>query len=113
VPTLARGCALLLAVALAAVLRPSAGHAAVVIALTWWPWYARLGRAQAASIRRAPYVEAARALGAGRVRLLRRHVLPNAGGPVLVQMSVDVAGVMLTAATLSYLGLGAQDPACE
>ena len=105
--------ALLLAVALAAVLSPSAMHAAMAIAFTWWPWYARLARGQAASIRRQGYSDAARVLGASRTRQLVRHVLPNASTPVFVQMSLDAAGIILTAATLSYLGLGAQDPTPE
>lgn len=105
--------ALLLSIALAAVLNPSATHAAVAIAATWWPWYARLARSQAASIRRTGYADAARVLGAGWVRQLVRHVLPNAATPVFVQMSLDAAGIILTAATLSYLGLGAQDPTPE
>ena len=105
--------ALLLAIALAAVLTPSALHAAMAIAFTWWPWYARLARGQAASIRRQGYTDAARVLGASRTRQLLRHVLPNASTPVFVQMSLDAAGIILTAATLSYLGLGAQDPTPE
>jgi len=105
--------ALLLAVALAAVLSPSAWHAALAIAFTWWPWYARLARGQAAAIRRQGYSDAARVLGAGRIRQIVRHVLPNAATPVFVQMSLDAAGIILTAATLSYLGLGAQEPAPE
>lgn len=105
--------ALLLAVALAAVLTPSASHAALAIAVTWWPWYARLARAQAVSIRKQGYADAARVIGASRLRQLLRHVLPNAATSVFVQMSLDAAGIILTAATLSYLGLGAQDPSPE
>lgn len=105
--------ALLLAVALTTVLSPSALNAALAIAFTWWPWYARLARGQARTIRRQGYADAARVLGAGRMRLLVRHVLPNASTAVVVQMSLDAAGIILTAATLSYLGLGAQDPLPE
>ncbi|MEI2819276.1 MAG: ABC transporter permease [Marmoricola sp.] len=105
--------ALLLAVALSSVLSPSALHAALAIAFTWWPWYARLARAQAISIRREGYSDAARVLGASRTRQLVRHVLPNASTAVAVQMSLDAAGIILTAATMSYLGLGAQDPVPE
>jgi ABC-type dipeptide/oligopeptide/nickel transport system permease subunit/ABC-type dipeptide/oligopeptide/nickel transport system ATPase component len=105
--------ALLLAVALAAALSASAQHAAIAIAATWWPWYARLSRAQAASIRHQGYSDAARVIGASRTRQIVRHVLPNAATPVFVQMSLDAAGIILTAATLSYLGLGAQDPTPE
>ncbi len=105
--------ALLLSVALASVLTPSALNAAIAIAVTWWPWYARLARAQAATIRRQGYSDAARVIGASRTRQVVRHVLPNAATPVFVQMSLDAAGIILTAATLSYLGLGAQDPTPE
>lgn len=105
--------ALLLAVALAAVISASAFHAAIAIAITWWPWYARLSRSQAASIRGQGYSDAARVIGASRTRQVIRHVLPNAATPVFVQMSLDAAGIILTAATLSYLGLGAQDPIPE
>lgn len=105
--------ALMLAIALAAVLGPSAWHAALAIAFTWWPWYARLARGQAAAIRRQGYTDAARVMGAGRMRQVARHVLPNAATPVFVQMSLDAAGIILTAATLSYLGLGAQEPTPE
>jgi peptide/nickel transport system permease protein len=105
--------ALLLAVALTSVLSPSALHAAMAIAATWWPWYARLSRAQAAAIRHQGYSDAARVIGASRTRQVLRHVLPNAATPVFVQMSLDAAGIILTAATLSYLGLGAQDPTPE
>jgi peptide/nickel transport system permease protein len=105
--------ALLLAVALAAVLNASAFHAAIAIAVTWWPWYARLSRGQAASIRRQGYSDAARVIGASRTRQILRHVLPNAATTVFVQISLDAAGIIVTAATLSYLGLGAQDPTPE
>jgi peptide/nickel transport system permease protein len=105
--------ALLLALALATVLTPSAEHAALAIAVTWWPWYARLARGSAAAIAGRGYVEAARALGVPRWRVLARHVLPNALPPTIVQLSLDAAGIMLTAAALSFLGLGAQDPTPE
>jgi peptide/nickel transport system permease protein len=105
--------ALLLSVALAAVLSPSVGNATIAIAATWWPWYARLARGAAAQIAGRGYIESARALGVPSLRILRRHVLPNATTPVLVQMSLDVGGIILTAAALSFLGLGAQDPTPE
>jgi peptide/nickel transport system permease protein len=105
--------ALLLSLALAAVLTPSAGNATLAIAATWWPWYARLARGAAVQIAGRGYIESARALGVPAGRILRRHVLPNATTPVLVQMSLDVGGIILTAAALSFLGLGAQDPTPE
>lgn len=105
--------ALLLALALASVLTPSVANATLAIALTWWPWYARLARGQAVSIAGRPYIESCRALGLGSFRILLRHVLPNSVTPVIVQASLDVGGVILTAAALSFLGLGAQDPTPE
>jgi peptide/nickel transport system permease protein len=105
--------ALLLALALASVLTPSVGNATLAIAVTWWPWYARLARGQAASVAGRPYIESCRALGISPFRTLFRHVLPNSVTPVIVQASLDVGGVILTAAALSFLGLGAQDPTPE
>jgi peptide/nickel transport system permease protein len=102
--------ALLLALAFAAVLRPSLGTTVIAIAITWWPWYARLVRGQAASVAGRPFVESARALGIPHRRILLRHILPNSLTPVIVQVSLDVGGVILTASALSFLGLGAQDP---
>lgn len=105
--------ALLLSLAIASVLQPSVGHMILAIAVTWWPWYTRLVRGEAASVVRRPYVEGARTLGVSHRRIILRHVLPNAATPVLVQISMDAGGVLLTAAAISYLGLGAQDPTCE
>lgn len=105
--------ALLLSLAIASVFTPSVGHMILAIAVTWWPWYARLVRGEAASVTRRPYVESSRTLGVSHQRMLLRHVLPNAATPVLVQISMDAGGVLLTAAAISYLGLGAQDPTSE
>jgi peptide/nickel transport system permease protein len=102
--------ALLLALAFAAVLTPSIGNTTLAIALTWWPWYTRLIRGQAASVAGRQYVEAARALGVPHHRILLRHILPNSITPLIVQVSLDVSAVILTASALSFLGLGAQDP---
>jgi peptide/nickel transport system permease protein len=102
--------ALLLALAFAAVLTPSIGNTVLAIAITWWPWYTRLVRGQAASVAGRPFVESARALGIPHHRILLRHVLPNSITPVIVQVSLDVGGVILTASALAFLGLGAQDP---
>ena len=101
---------LLLALALAAVLPASLTSLTIAMAAVWWPWYVRLIRGQAASVAGRPYVEACRAAGISRWRIIFRHVLPNSFTPVLVQISLDVGGVILTASALSFLGLGAQDP---
>jgi peptide/nickel transport system permease protein len=105
--------ALLLALAFASVLPKGTGSTILAITISWWPWYARLARGEAASVSRRRYVETGRVLGLSRPRLLIRHVLPNATTPVLVQASLDFGGVILTAAALSFLGLGAQDPTPE
>ncbi len=102
--------ALLLALAFAAVLPPSLTSVTIAIAATWWPWYTRLIRGQAASVAGRPYIESCRALGISRRRIIFRHILPNSVTPLIVQISLDVGGVILTASALSFLGLGAQDP---
>ena len=101
---------LLLSLAFAAVLPPSLTSLTIAIAITWWPWYTRLIRGQAASVAGRPYVESCRALGIPAWRILLRHVLPNSVTPLIVQVSLDFGGVILTASALSFLGLGAQDP---
>jgi peptide/nickel transport system permease protein len=105
--------ALLLSVALAAVLRPGTTGAIIAITATWWPWYARLTAVTAASIRGRGFVDAARCLGVPPWRIVLRHVLPNSLTPVIVQLSLDAGGVILTAAALSFLGLGPQEPTSE
>ena len=104
---------LLLSLALAALLPTSLASVTVAIAVTWWPWYARLIRGQAASVAGRPYIESCRALGISRRRIIFRHILPNSVTPLIVQVSLDVGGVILTASALSFLGLGAQDPTPE
>jgi peptide/nickel transport system permease protein len=101
---------LLLALAFAAVLPATLTTVIIAIAISWWPWYVRLIRGQAASVAGRPYIEACRALGIPRRRIVLRHILPNSITPLIVQMSLDVGGVILTAAALSFLGLGPQDP---
>ncbi|MFI7448760.1 ABC transporter permease [Nonomuraea sp. NPDC049714] len=105
--------ALLLSLMLAMVLQPNVTTVIVAIAVTWWPWYARLSASVAASVATRPYVDAARCLGVPAPVIIVRHVLPNSITPVLVQLSLDAGGVILTAAALSYLGLGAQEPTAE
>ena len=105
--------ALLLSLALAVILRPGVGTAILAIAATWWPWYARLACSAASTIRHRAYIDSARCLGLPRWRIVVEHVLPNSLTPVIVQLSLDAGGVILTAAALSYLGLGAVEPTSE
>ena len=101
---------LLLSLAFVTVLSANLTSVTIAVAITWWPWYTRLIRGQAASVAGRPYVEACRALGIQSWRILLRHVLPNSVTPLIVQVSLDVGGVILTVSALSFLGLGAQDP---
>lgn len=104
---------LLLATAIAAMLGHSLVNAVAAIALSWWPWYTRIVRAQVVSLRERPFVEAARALGVPGWRIVFEHLVPNALAPVIVQASLDFGSVILTLAALSFLGIGAQPPQPE
>ena len=94
------------AIAIAAALRPGMATVLATLVLTAWVGYARVVRLQTHSLRAAPWVEAARSLGVGRMWLLARHLLPNLVGPILVIASQQVAAMVLYEAALSYLGLG-------
>jgi peptide/nickel transport system permease protein len=105
--------ALLLAIAIAAFLGPSLQNAILAIAVSWWPYYTRIVRGQAVSIRERQFVKAARATGTSPIGMTFRHVLPNAAAPVIIQACLDMGQVILMVASLSFLGLGAQPPAAE
>jgi ABC-type dipeptide/oligopeptide/nickel transport system permease subunit len=104
---------LVLALALAATFSPSLLTVVVAVALTWWGHYARVIRGMVLSLRETPYVEAARAVGAGPGHVLGRHVLPGILAPMIVLSTLDLGLVVLSVAALSYLGLGVQPPAPE
>ena len=105
--------ALVLAMGAAAALGPSFFNAMIAIAIVWWPWYARLVRGQALHLKHELFVYAARVAGASERRIVLRHILPNCWTPIIVQMSLDVGYAILTMASLSFIGLGAQPPAPE
>jgi peptide/nickel transport system permease protein len=102
--------AFFLILAVIAVLEPSIWNIMAVIGLTSWMGVARLVRAEFLSLREREFVTAARALGAGDLRLILRHMLPNALAPVMVSATLGVAGAILTESALSFLGLGVQPP---
>lgn len=104
---------LILAMAITAALGSGLLNAMFSLILVWWPIYARLIRGQVLQIREAPYIEAARGLGASRRRIIFRHILPNAATPIIVQASLDFGNAIMYAAALSFIGLGAQPPAPE
>lgn len=96
----------LIAIAVVAVLGNSTRNVIAVLAVSGWVGYTRVVRLEVRRLRAAPFVEAARALGASRWRVMGRHILPNVTGPVVVIAGQQVAGMMLFEAALSYLGLG-------
>lgn len=104
---------LILALALVAALGPGIENAVLAIALLAWPPYARIARAESLSLRQADFIAAIRLAGAGRLRIILRHVLPLCVGSVIVRVSLDMAGVILVTAGLGFLGLGAQPPMPE
>ena len=101
---------LLLAMAIVAALGPGLDHAALALAISWWPWYARLARGTATSLRDRSFVESARSIGVSDATILRRHIVPNSMTPILVQATIDIGTVILAAGSLAFLGLGASPP---
>jgi peptide/nickel transport system permease protein len=104
---------LVLALALVAVMKPGLINAVIAIAITAWPPYARLARAEALSLRKADFVEAARGLGMGWRGLVFGQIMPLCLASVAIRATLDMAGIILTAAGLGFLGLGAQPPLAE
>jgi len=104
---------LILALAIAAALGRSIDHIMEAMIITWWPTYARLLRGQVLTIREQQYVEAARSVGASNTRILFRHILPNSFAPLLVEITLDLGAVLLVAAGLSFIGLGASPGTAE
>jgi len=105
--------ALILAMAIAGALGPSLTNAIIAIAAVTWAVYARLVRGQILSLRQREFVEAARAMGASRRRIVLRHLLPNTLAPLMVQASFDMGSSIIAAAGLSFIGFGAQPPTPE
>lgn len=104
---------LLLALAFVAALGPGIVNAALAITLTAWPPYARLARAETLLIRNTDYVNAVRLAGASEWRIMMLHIVPMCTSSVIVRMTFDMAGIILTAAGLGFIGLGAQPPLPE
>lgn len=104
---------LLLAITIAAVLEPTLTNTVIAIALTWWPWYTRIARGQAVSLRERAFVQAARGLGARDGRIIVKHILPNLMTPVLVQATLDLGTAIMTVTGLSFLGIGVQPPTAD
>jgi peptide/nickel transport system permease protein len=104
---------LILALAFVSALGPGIENAVIAIAFTAWPPYARVARAETLTIRRSDFIAAIRLQGAGPLRIVLGHVVPLCTSSMIVRVSHDMAGIILTAAGLGFLGLGAQPPAPE
>jgi peptide/nickel transport system permease protein len=101
---------ILLAIALAGILGPGIENVVIALSIVGWVGYARLARAQVLSLKHREHVQAAVALGAGRLRIVWRHLLPLMMAPLIVEASFGVAGIVIAEAGLSFLGLGVQPP---
>lgn len=104
---------IILALAIAGILGPSLFNVMLALAVVGWTSYARVVRGAVLSVKEKEFVEAARALGASEFRIMFRHILPNVTAPVIVMATLGMAHVILAAAALSFLGLGAQPPTPE
>ena len=104
---------LILALAFVAALGPGIENAVIAIAITAWPAYARIARAETLTFRSAEFIQAVRLQGAGHARIVLRHVLPLCTSSMIIRVTLDMAGIILTAAGLGFLGLGAQPPLPE
>jgi peptide/nickel transport system permease protein len=102
-----------LAIAVVAALGPGFTHTLVAVSIVWWPFYARIVRGEIRKLAARPHVEAARLAGTGPVRIAVRHLLPGAFPATLVTASLDLGNLVLTLASLSFLGLGQSAPAPE
>jgi peptide/nickel transport system permease protein len=101
---------LVLALAFVAALGPGIVNAVIAIAITSWPPYARIARAETLTLRHADYINAVRLMGASPARIIARHITPLCVSSVIIRVTLDMAGIILTAAGLGFLGLGAQPP---
>ena len=104
---------LILPMLITAVLGPSLSNVIIGIGISWFPWYARIARAQALIISEQDYVLVSKSMGANRYHILKKHIFPNSLNPVLVQATIDVGYAILISSGLSFIGLGAQPPEVE
>ncbi len=104
---------LLLAIAIVGILGPGINNVMIAVGIGGIPDYIRVARNQTLSIRNLDYVQAATAIGAGRLRILLRHILPNIVAPLIILAAMGFAGAILASAALSFIGIGAQPPSPE
>jgi peptide/nickel transport system permease protein len=104
---------LLLPITIVAALGPGLENAMIALAISWFPWYARIMRGAVMRVRKELYIDAARAMGVRPTMVMIRHVTPNSLTPIIVQGSMDFGFTILAAASLSFIGLGARPPTIE
>ena len=104
---------LILALALVAALGPGIDNAIIAIAITSWPPYARIARGETITIRNSDFIRAIKLQGAGAIRIIIVHIMPLCLSSLIVRVTLDMAGIIITAAGLGFLGLGAQPPSPE
>jgi len=102
--------ALLLALAVAALLRPTLFNSMMAVAFAWWPAYARIAYSMASSVQNEVFVRAAEISGASKTHIIFKEILPNCLVPIFTKMPLDIGWVILVGATLSFVGLGEQPP---
>jgi peptide/nickel transport system permease protein len=104
---------LLLALAIVGALGPGIKNAMLALSIVWWPGYVRLVQGKTLSLREESFVEAAKSIGASKLRIVFNHVLPNCTSPIIVKASMDMGMAILFAANLGFIGVGAQPPIPE
>lgn len=104
---------LILAMALSAAMGSGIMTVMIALSLVWWPYYVRLTRGQVLSVKENLFIEAAKAIGVNDFWIIVKHILPNVLSPIIVLATMDMGGVILTAAALSFIGLGAKPPTPE
>jgi peptide/nickel transport system permease protein len=104
---------LLLPIAITAALGPGLYNALMALAISWFPWYARILRSSVIAVKEELFVKSSQAMGMNPIRIMLKHVLPNATTPVIVQSSMDFGYTILAAASLSFIGMGARPPTIE
>lgn len=101
---------LILALCVCAILRPTLFNSMMAVCVSWWPWYTRLVYGMATTLRNELYIKSAELLGASKRHILFREILPNCLDPIFTKMTLDMGWVILTGASLSFVGLGEQPP---
>ena len=104
---------LVLPLAITAAIGPSLNNIIIGISISWFPWYVRIARSQALIISSLDYVLVSKSMGGSKVHIIKSHIIPNCIGPIFTQATIDAGYAILTAAGLSFIGLGAQHPDLE